>query len=154
MEETQVGPPGDNLRLKVSQPQDGVRLWPLPRAVRFVVPLLALTSLAPFVLGAPLVPDAINGGAAATTFQIFGMGLAIEGAAFDWTESCGECFVRFTTPTGGVTVGDPSDIAPFRTLGPGQYEFREYRGAIGIIDSGPRNFFLEFHGTGKAIQLS
>lgn len=127
----------------------------MPRAVRLIVPLLALASLAPLTLGAPLVPDVMNGFASATTFQILGVGAAVEGGAFDWTEACVECLIRFTTPTGGIGVIEPASAnGATYTIGPGQYEIREYRGVLGIYDLGLRNFGLEVHGTGKIHKLS
>lgn len=139
-----------------SQSERRPRLWPLPRAVQLLlVPLLALISIAPSTVGAPLVPDVLNGFASATTFQIFGMGAAVEGGAWDWTDVCAYCLVRFTTTDGGILVADATHPdGPVRMLGPGQFEIREYRGLIGIYDLGLRNFQLELHGTGKTIQLS
>ena len=132
-----------------------VGLWPLPRAVQLLlVPLLALVSVAPGTVGAPLVPDALHGGATATTFQIIGHGAALEGGAFDWTNVCGLCLIRMTISTPGIRVADAASAeGPVRELVPGQYEVREYRGLFGIYEIGPRDYVVALDGLGKVHRL-
>lgn len=133
-----------------------MRLWPLPRAVQIsLVLLLALISVAPSTLAAPLVPDVLNGFASATTFQVFGVGYSVDGGAFDYTDVCSHCWIRMTITSGGIRVADAthSDGA-VRELGPGQYEVREYRGVFGIYTFGQHDFGLQLHGAGKTIKLS
>lgn len=133
-----------------------MRSRPLPRALQHLsVLLLALVSVAASTVAAPLIPDALQGQATATTFQIFGVGESVEGGAFDQTTTCVHCLVWMTiTDSSLAAVDSTSSEGPVRTLTPGQYQIREYRGEIGIYEIGLRHYVLQLHGFGKLIKES
>lgn len=125
---------------------------PLPRARwLLLVSLLATTLAVPATVGAPLVPDVLTGFGTATTFQVYVVGAAVEGGAFDWSDVCAYCLVRIAIAEGQFTVADSEGIA--RALDPGAYELREYRGFFLFSQRAPHDFAVQLHGLGKIEKL-
>ncbi|HET6404722.1 MAG TPA: hypothetical protein VFH78_08745 [Candidatus Thermoplasmatota archaeon] len=124
----------------------------MPRAVQLpLVLLLALVSLAPATVGAPLVTDVLHATGAATSFQVFGAGYAVEGAPYQWNDVCAGCSLRITVREGTFLVVDPDGGT--RALNPGQYEVREFRGLFMFSQMAPRDFHFQLHGIGKLIAI-
>lgn len=125
-----------------------MRAWLLP------VALVALASLSPATVGAPLVPDALHGFGEASWFEVRAVGLALEGGAHEWTDVCAECYIRFSTPGGAFTLVDASNPEGAVTeLTPGLYELREFRGLYMFTQASPGAFSLQVHGLGKVLKL-
>ena len=121
------------------------------RAWLLAVGILAVASVAPGTVGAPFVPEIIQGFGAASWFSVFAFGLALEGGAYDWNDVCAECLIRFTA-TGGqfLVVEDGGTTAQ---LTPGLYEMREFRGLYAFSQQAPGSFLIQVNGLGKIEKL-
>lgn len=144
----------------VTTPGDGAPFIPRhgePRALSPVrlsllaLSLLAAASLVPGGAAAPRVPDLIVGQGTATTFQVLGEGLALEGGAYDWSEVCGPCDIRLATTSGGYTLVDTESTAT--QLSPGLYELRGFRGLFSFSIEGRHAFVVDVYGEAKVVRL-
>lgn len=107
----------------------------------------------PNTAAAPLVPDVINGFGTASTFEVFGTGLALEGGLTEWGEICALCLIRITVSDAtffSVVDADGGET----TLTTGVYEFREFRGTFGFTQNAPHDFYVQVHGVGKINKLA
>jgi hypothetical protein len=93
----------------------------------------------------------LNGFGAASSFQVFAQGQALEGGLYDWTDLCGHCEIRVTLGEGQFAAN--SGDAFVTLLPPGVYELREYRGLFLFSQDAPHEFQVEFHGIGKIARL-
>lgn len=110
-----------------------------------------MTLAAPGTVGAPLVPDVLTGFGTATTFHLFSVGVAVEGGAFEWSDVCAYCLVRIALAEGQFTVADAEGVG--RSLDPGVYELREYRGFFLFSERGRHDFAVQLHGLGKVERI-
>lgn len=103
-------------------------------------------------MGAPLVPDILNGFGTAITFQLFGEGESLEGGTHEWTDVCGHCEMRVTLADGTFVIVDTDGGT--RALEPGVYELREYRGLFLFSARAPHEFDVQLHGLAKIERLA
>ena len=118
------------------------------RAALLAVGILAIVGLAS---AAPFVPEVIQGAGGATWFQVFALGVALEGGVHDWNAVCAECLIRFTFTGGQLLVLEQGGTVTVLT--PGLYEMREFRGLYGSTQEGPGAFLIQVHGLGKLEKL-
>lgn len=121
----------------------GLRILPLS--------LVLLALVAGNAAGAPYVAGQVHGTGGASTFQVFGGGTSLEGGLAEWTHVCGSCDLRMTLTSASFTVLQGGQQM---TVGPGQYEVRDFAGLMTITQNAPGDFLIELHGTGKLARLA